>query len=236
MPRNRRPTGIGRAIARRRAVQPGRTRPTPQPITFDRLLAVQIVDHMLDWLLHRPRALLIVIVIVGLLLITRDLYPLLRLSPAARAPVVAPVSVVDSAPTAPSHPDVSVEQEALAVVASYNQASITAAVLGKVDPMLRYLAPEGSAWSAVQAEYRRRATKGESHDPALTRWGVLRVAVDGDTATVETQEQWDDITSVGGEVVSSRRGILTRNTYELRRSLGTARWLITTVSSGLISR
>jgi len=53
---------------------------------------------------------------------------------------------------------------------------------------------------------------------------------------VETQEQWDDIASVGGEVVSSQHGILTRNTYEVRRSPSAGHWLITTVSSTLISR
>ena len=55
--------------------------------------------------------------------------------------------------------------------------------------------------------------------------------LDGDTATVETQEQWDDLTSVDGVVVSSKRGILTLNSYELRRSPGTRDWRITTVAS-----
>jgi hypothetical protein len=58
--------------------------------------------------------------------------------------------------------------------------------------------------------------------------------VDGNSATVETQEQWDDITSVGGAVVSSKRGILTRNTYALRRSPSLGRWLITTVTSTVV--
>ncbi len=86
----------------------------------------------------------------------------------------------------------------------------------------------------VQAEYARRATRGETHEPALTRWGVLRIAVDGNSATVETQEQWDDITSIGGQVISSRRGILTRNTYTLRRAPDPARWLITDVATTTI--
>ena len=60
---------------------------------------------------------------------------------------------------------------------------------------------------------------------------MLRIAVAGDTATVETQEQWDDITSVGGQVVASRRGILTRNTYTLRRSQSMGSWLITDVAT-----
>jgi hypothetical protein len=122
----------------------------------------------------------------------------------------------------------------LAVVAAYNQASIAAAVLNKADAMAPYLAPDGQAWAQIQAEYQRRATKGETHDPALTRWGILQIAVKSDTATVETQEQWDDIASVGGEVVSSKRGILTRNTYELRRSPSPGRWLITAVTSTLV--
>ena len=137
-------------------------------------------------------------------------------------------------PAAQSAPITPTDQEVLTVVAAYNQASITAAVLNKADPMAPYLAPDGTAWAEVQAEYRRRATRGETHDPALTRWGVLNVAVNGDIATVETQEQWDDITSVGGEVVSSRRAVLTRNRYELRHSPSLGRWLITAVTSSLI--
>jgi hypothetical protein len=52
-----------------------------------------------------------------------------------------------------------------------------------------------------------------------------------DTATIETQEQWDDIASVGGAVISSRRGILTRNQYQLRRAPALGGWLITTIVS-----
>ena len=48
----------------------------------------------------------------------------------------------------------------------------------------------------VQAEYQRRISTGEIHHPALTRWGILRVAIDADTGIVETQEQWDDLTSI----------------------------------------
>jgi len=117
------------------------------------------------------------------------------------------------------------------LVATYNQASITAAVLGRADAMAPYLAPDGTAWAEVQAEYQRRAMRDETHNPALTRWGILRVVVDSDAATVETQEQWDDQTSVGGQVVSSRRGILTQNIYELRRAPSTERWLITTITT-----
>jgi hypothetical protein len=83
----------------------------------------------------------------------------------------------------------------------------------------------------VQAEYQRRIGRGESHEPALTRWGILSVTVDRDSATIETQEQWDDRTSIGGQLVSSQRGVLTRNTYALRAAPDTGRWLITTITT-----
>jgi hypothetical protein len=123
------------------------------------------------------------------------------------------------------------QSDLVAVVAAYNQASITAALLGRPDVMAPYLAPDGTAWAEVQAEFARRATRGETHEAALTRWGVLREEITGDTARVETQEQWDDITSVGGVVISSRRGLLTHNTYELRRAATSGRWQITKVTS-----
>ena len=69
------------------------------------------------------------------------------------------------------------EDDVLNVVAAYNQASITAALLGRVDVMAPYLAPDGSTWAEVRAEYQRRAMRGETHDPALTRWGVLRMVL-----------------------------------------------------------
>jgi hypothetical protein len=79
------------------------------------------------------------------------------------APVVA---------TSPqSLPASAADQAVVNVVAAYNQASITAAVLGRADAMAPYLAPDGHAWADAQAEYQRRAGRGETHDPALTRWG-----------------------------------------------------------------
>src|SRR5437868_2097384 len=164
-----RPGVVGRAAGRRRSAR----RSTPRPITFERLLDVRSVDRLLERLLCRPRRLMVVVVLIGLLLIGLDLERLLWASPASRAPATAPALVANSVAATAPPPGVSVEQEVLAVVASSNQASITAAVLGKVEPMAPYLAPEGSAWAAVQAEYRRRASRGETHDPALTRWGVL---------------------------------------------------------------
>src|SRR5689334_10104445 len=221
-----------RRRARRRRAQ-GATTEAQQTIAFERILALPAVDRMFGRLLTHPRALQWMGMLVGLLMVVLALSPLVFSSLGPAAPATAPrlTSTLSAAQTVPDAPT---DQEVLAVVAAYNQASITAAVLNKVEPMEPYLAPDDKAWAEIQAEYGRRATRGETHDPALTRWGVLNSVVDGERATVETQEQWDDITSIGGQVVSSRRAVLTRNRYELRRSPGLGRWLIITVTSSLI--
>ena len=194
-------------------------------------LALPALDRLLGWLLDRPRVLQVAGVLVGIFLAALALRPLLS----SAAPVSLAVTNATPAQSAtaprPAAPAGSAEQAVIDLVAAYNQASIVAAVLNRSDAMAPYLAPDGTAWADVQAEYQRRETRGETHNPALTRWGVLRVAVDSDAATVETQEQWDDQTSVGSQMVSSRRGILTQNIYQLRRAPSTERWLITTVTT-----
>ena len=201
--------------------------------TVDRILALPRVDRALGHLLGHPRALQIAGILIGVMMVALTLRPLLW-------PVAAPAepAVSSSGPSIPvpataplAQPAANREEEMLNVVAAYNQASIAAAVLGRPDPMAPYLAPDGKTWTEVQTEYQRRAMRGETHDPALTHWGVLRIAVASDIATIETQEQWDDMISVGGQVVSSQRGILTRNSYTLRRSPSLGRWLITDVAT-----
>jgi hypothetical protein len=197
----------------------------------DRLLASALLDRALGRLLARPRALQVAGIVVGLALVALTLRPLVwpgqQPAQATAAEQAAPTLPTPAAQLTSGERDA----EVLNVIAAYNQASITAAVFGRVDVLAPYLAPDGTTWAEVQAEYQRRAARGEAHDPALTRWGVLRIAMAGDTATVETQEQWDDITSVRGQVVASRRGILTRNTYTLRRSASMDRWQITDIAT-----
>src|SRR5262249_55128139 len=177
--------------------------PDPAPTrVLERALALAAVDRVLGLLLARPRLVQAAGLVVGLLLIALTWRPLFVSAPPI-APVV-PVALTQSPSQSPAPG--TADQAVVTVVAAYNQASITAAVLGRADAMAPYLAPDGQAWADVQAEYQHRATRGETHDPALRRWGILRVAVDADTAIVETQEQWDDLTSVGGQVVSSQRG------------------------------
>jgi len=219
--------------SRRQRQQRARRQPVQlisQPsTTLAHILSISVLDHVLGWLLARPRVLQAVGVCLGIGLVGLALHPLL-------ASVVSPPPAAKPTQMAPTNPPSaaqasSTEEAAIELVAAYNQASITAALVGRADVMAPYLAPDGSAWTDSQAEYQRRAARGETHNPALTRWGVLRVAVSGDAATVETQEQWDDQTSVGGQVISSRRGILTQNVYELRRVPTTQRWQIATVTT-----
>jgi hypothetical protein len=172
-------------------------------------------------------------ILVGIVMVVLAMRPLIWPAAALKDVAPAPIPAPSLAPLAQGAASGDAE-EVLNVVAAYNQASITAAVLNRVDVLAPYLAPDGTTWAEVQAEYQRRATRGETHDPALMRWGVLRTAVDGDTATVETQEQWDDVMSVGGQAVSSKRGILIRTNYTLRRSPSLKRWLITNVASTTI--
>ena len=199
----------------------------------ERVLGWPFLDRLLNRVLEHPRALQFAGILVGMVMISLTLHPLIWPTAPEHTSASSTASQRAGAEALPAPSDLPSPGDAdvLNVVAAYNQASITAAVLGRADPMAPYLAPDGTTWAEVQAEYARRATRGEAHDPALTRWGVMRIAVDGDTATVETQEQWDDLTSVGGQVVSSKRGILTRNTYTLRHAQSMGSWLITDVAT-----
>jgi hypothetical protein len=188
--------------------------------------------------LRHPRALLVAASLIGLYLTAWSLAPLFTvtsLSQAAAAPEVGGAgSIKLAAPSTGALDEVQQgEREVLAVITAYNQVSITAGVLGEPAHMAPYLAPEGAAWHQVDVEYQRREGRGETTDAALSRWGVLRIAVQHDTALVETQEQWDVVTSVGSEVISSRRGVLSRNSYRLRRST-TGQWLIVAIETTLL--
>jgi hypothetical protein len=198
----------------------------------DRLLQSALLDRALGRLLAHPRALQLSGLVVGLALVAVTVRPLAWPGVPHVAPANTTAAEHTSAPALPTPASLAAgerDADVLNVVAAYNQASITAAVVGRVDSIAPYLASDSQTWAEVQAEYQRRAARGEAHEPALSLWGVLRIDVAGDTATVETQEQWDDITSVGGQVVTSRRGILTRNTYTLRHAPSMDRWLITDV-------
>lgn len=174
------------------------------------LLAQPVLDRMLAGALRHPRLLAALVAIVGTALTAWSIAPFWR----GDAAMVS----VERGTTITSVP--SAGDDILRLIAAYNQASAVAAAQGRADLLAPYLAPDGPAWQAVQQEYARRAISGERREATLARWGVLKAAIDTDTAVVETQEQWDVVTTAGGSVVSSRRGMLLRNAYTLRRDTG----------------
>lgn len=223
-------------LRQRRAVGQRKAEAPPATNALAHMLALPSVDRMLGRLLARPRLLQLAGVAFGALMVAMAIVPMIwqtapaaevELAPTAETNARTPVQsggLVDHSPSAS-------ERDVLAIVTAYNQASIAAAALGRAEPLAAYLEPDGPAWAAAEREYQRRAERAEAHEPALVHWGVLNIKVTGDTATVETQEQWDDLTSVGGQVVSSRRGILTRNVYSLHRSSSLHSWLIRGVTT-----
>ncbi len=128
---------------------------------------------------------------------------------------------------------ISRSDEALAIVAAYNAASITAGLQGRPDILATFLDPDGVAWRQIQVEFARRAQNAEIHDSTLVRWGILRHSLADSTARIETQEQWDVVVRVGSTVVNSQHGILTRNQYSLRRT-SAGGWQITEITSTVL--
>src|SRR6266542_2635809 len=129
------------------------------PTMIGQTLALPALDRLLGWLLDRPRVLQVAGVLVGIFLAALALRPLLS----SAAPVSLAVTNATPAQSATASPSAgSAEQAVIDLVAAYNQASIAAAVLGRADAMAPYLAPDGTAWADAQAEYGRRATRGES--------------------------------------------------------------------------
>ena len=229
---------IVRRLRRRRAL-PVTGGQNAQPAAFlERVLSVSVIDRLLERAVGHPRLLQWVGISLGLVIIALPLRPFF-VSSAGSASAAGLAQASNRTTLSLSTADRDSQQrilsaepsEPLAVVGAYNQASIAAALLGRADVIAPYLASDGAAWTEVLAEFARRATRAETHEPTLTRWGVLREEITGDTAKIETQEQWDDITRVGGHIVSSRRGVLTQNTYELRRAATGGRWQISTVTS-----
>ncbi|MCS6939733.1 MAG: hypothetical protein RMJ55_05725 [Roseiflexaceae bacterium] len=186
------------------------------PTTGDRalrwLLARPSLDRLLTAALRYPRALVIAAIGAGAAL---AIWQIGALQPAPEA-ALSPVRSADVSarptplPTTPA-------DDVVRFLAAYNQASALAAAQGQAALLEPYLAPDGPAWRSVMAEYARRASAGERRDAALVRWGVLQSDITSTEGWIDTQEQWDVVITVGGRIISSRRGVLTRTRYWLRR-------------------
>lgn len=216
-------TSFRRNRSRRRSMparQTGRqSGATHAPVAGDRLarwvLAHPVVDWLLTIALRYPRALIVAAVVTGAALAIWHIAALQRMPEVT--PGLARVANVQGHPL-PS-PAMTTTDEAVRFLAAYNQASALAAAQGRADLLEPYLAPGGPAWQSAASEYARRASAGERRDAALVRWGVLQSDLTSAGGWIDTQEQWDVVITVGGRIVSSRRGVLTRTRYWLRQDL-----------------
>jgi hypothetical protein len=200
-------------------------------LTVAEIVGVPLVDRALAWVLRQPRVVVGLSAAFGLALTLTSLLPLLSSHHSLeRTPRNTSSSAVSATVRASGDEGERAERDVLAIVAAFNQASISAGLRGQPELLAPYLASDGTAWGEVQAEYARRQGRGETSEASLVRWGVLHIVIQGDRAMVETQEQWDVIASVGPTVVSSRRGVLVRNRYELRHT-PTAPWQIVAVET-----
>lgn len=190
------------------------------PATGDRvvrwLLSCPSVDRLLTIILRYPRALMFAAIGVGAGLAIWHMGAVLRAPDAT--PNLARIADVHefSLPT----PAMTPNDDVVRFLAAYNQASALAAAHGQAALLEPYLAPDGPAWQAVAAEYARRAGAGERRNATLVRWGVLQSDVTSAGGWIDTQEQWDVVITVGGRIIDSRRGVLTRNRYWLRQDAG----------------
>lgn len=210
--RSRRRSAAPQTIAQRRRAR--------IPAIGDRvvrwLLSCPSVDRLLTIILRYPRALMIAAIGAGAGLVIWHMGAVLRASDAT--PNLARIADVRERPL--PTPAMTLTDDVVRFLAAYNQASALAAAHGQAALLEPYLAPDGPAWQSVAAEYARRAGAGERRNATLVRWGVLQSDVTSAGGWIDTQEQWDVVITIGGRIIDSRRGVLTRNRYWLRQDAG----------------
>lgn len=145
----------------------------------------------------------------------------------ATAPVVLGSGMPVPAPVPP-------DSSPLGVIAAYTAASITAAQTGSGARLDPYFVPGTAVQARIRAEYQRRATVGETHQPTLIRWGVVRSEIGATAAVLDLQEQWTDTRMRPGQPDVRRDGILQRVRYQLTRPTATAPWQIAAVDVAVI--
>lgn len=196
----------------------------------------------MDALLARPGLLRVGVVLVALLLIGGVLRwqqaQTVRLE-AAQTQVSQPTAAraledAASAASAGAGENGASEVAPLPLVTAYTAASITAAQTGQVGLLAPYLVPDSALWARIAGEYARRAAAGETHQPTLVRWGLVGQTATATDATVELQEQWNDVRVRAGETAVTRTGIVQRVRYALQRPAATDRWQIAAIEVQVI--
>ncbi|WP_129678217.1 hypothetical protein [Candidatus Chloroploca sp. Khr17] len=114
------------------------------------------------------------------------------------------------------------EAALLDTLAGYHRAETEAAALLTIEPLLPYLDPTGPFAQRRLAQLAERQRRNAPHRSILVRWGIGAITVDGDTATVVTQETWSN--QEAGAVAPEQATV--RVTYTLRWEARVGRWLI----------
>jgi hypothetical protein len=111
----------------------------------------------------------------------------------------------------------------LEVIAAYNQAEAQVAQTLRLDPIQPYLDPDGPLWKRRSDWLARRRATSATHATRLLRWAAGTVSVDaaGTSATITTQETWED--QAAGQLP---RIATVRVVYTLRRPNTQAPWRI----------
>jgi len=167
---------------------------------------------------------------IGSLLQPRETtIPAASVPPISESPSAAGSAVqADSEDATPASAWSAEEQAILAVLIGYNAAETEVGATLDAAPLMPYLDPDGPLAARRIASLAERRARNAPHVTMLQRWGIGAITVNGDTATVTTQETWSN--QEQGE--PSPRIATVRVVYTLRRS-ATHGWQITDSSDGV---
>lgn len=110
----------------------------------------------------------------------------------------------------------------IATIAQLNAAETQVAATLDIAPLTPYLDQDGPLLARRQAQLALRRARQAPHETRLLSWTVGEVAMRGGTATVATQEVWEN--REAGAAAPSRATV--RVSYSLRRDETTGRWLV----------
>jgi hypothetical protein len=139
--------------------------------------------------------------------------PASPITPTPAVPATTATSAADHAAT---------KAAIIETLTGYNRAETEAAALLQLDPIMPYLAADSPFAARRAAELAERRERNAPHRSILVRWGIGEITVDGDQATVVTQETWSnqEINAVAPEQAT------VRVTYTLRWDAVVGQWLI----------
>lgn len=198
---------------------------------------VELADKLYERISRRPRSLVACGAGLGVALsvaVTAGRLPTASRHTPSGSSSAAATTAPTAVATAPAAVGQAASAEPLAVVGAYNAASIAAAATGDVSLVLPFFADGSREPEAIDAEFARRAARGEQHRSSLVRWGVAEQQIFESSASIVTQEVWDDQIFRDGERIDSRYGTIMRIRYSLERAAPSAPWRIQTIHSTVV--